>query len=100
MGFLRENADVFAYEPSDVPGIPQEVIEHHLAVCPDARSVKQKVRCEAQDRQDFIIEQVHKLKKAHTIREVLHPTLQSNTICNDTTINRFRLDRLDRRDYA
>ena len=80
MGFLRENADVFAYEPSDVPGIPQEVIEHHLAVCPDARSVKQKVRCQAQDLQDFIVEQVRKLEKAHTIREVLHPTWTANPV--------------------
>ena len=74
MGFLRENADVFAWEPSDFPGIPREVIEHHLAVCPDARPVKQKVCHQAQDRQDFIVEQVHKSKKAHAIREVLHPT--------------------------
>ena len=58
--FLRENANVFAWEPSDLPGIPWEVIENHLAICPDARPVKEKVRCKAQDRQDFIVKQVHK----------------------------------------
>ena len=43
MEFLWENADVFAWESSDLPGIPREVIEHHLVVCPDAHLVKQKV---------------------------------------------------------
>ena len=74
MGFLQKNADVFPREPSDLLGIPREIIEHHLAVCPDARPVKQKVRRQAQDREDFIVEQVRKLKKAHAIREVLNPT--------------------------
>ena len=62
--FLRENADIFAWEPTDLPGIPRNVIEHHLAMRPDARPVKQKLRQQAQDRQDFIVEQVHKLKVA------------------------------------
>jgi hypothetical protein len=29
--FLRANADVFAWEPSDLIGVPREVIEHKLA---------------------------------------------------------------------
>ena len=65
---------MFAWEPSDLPGVPREVVEHHLAVCPGAHPVRQKVRRQVQDRQDFIVEEVHKLKKAKIIREVLHPT--------------------------
>ena len=80
MIFLLENADVFAWESSDLQGIPREIIEHHLAVCPDARPVQQRVRRQAQDRQDIIFEQVHKLKKAHAIREVLHPTWTTNLV--------------------
>ena len=38
------------------------------------------MRRQAQDRQDFIIEQVHKLKKANAIREVLHPTWTVNPV--------------------
>ena len=56
------------------------MIEHHLAVRPDARPVKQKVRLQAQDRQDFIVEQVHKLEKAGIIRKVLHPTWVANPV--------------------
>jgi hypothetical protein len=42
-----QHSDVFVWEPSDLSGVPREVIEHHLAVCPKARAVKQKVRCQA-----------------------------------------------------
>ena len=43
-----------------MPGIPREVIEHHLAVRPDARLVRQKVRQQAPERQEFIWEQLSK----------------------------------------
>jgi hypothetical protein len=57
-----------------MPGIPREVIEHHLAVCPQAHPVKQKTRKQAQEKQDFIIQEIEKLKKAKLIREVADPT--------------------------
>ena len=71
---------MFAWEPLDLPGVPREVVEHHLAVCPGARPIQQKVRRQAQDRQDFIVEEVHKLLKAKVIREVLHPTWLANPV--------------------
>lgn len=43
ISFLQANVDVFAWQPSDIPGVPKEVTEHHLVVCPRARPVKQKV---------------------------------------------------------
>ena len=52
--FLQVNVDVFAWQASDIPGVPREVIEHHLAVCPHARTVKQKVRKQALERQESI----------------------------------------------
>ena len=71
---------MFAWEPSGLPGVPREVIEHHLAVCPNARPVKQKVRRQAQDRQDFICSEVKKLRDAGVIQEVLHPTWAANPV--------------------
>ena len=59
---------MFAWEPSDLPGVPREVVEHHLAVCPGARPVQQRVRRQAQDRQDFINVEVRKLKGAKVVR--------------------------------
>ena len=40
VAFLWANVDVFAWQASNIPGVPREVIEHHLAVCPHARPVK------------------------------------------------------------
>jgi hypothetical protein len=56
------------------------VIEHHLAVCPKVCPVKQKVWHQAQDRQDFIVQEVQKLEKAKVIREVVHTTWEANPV--------------------
>jgi hypothetical protein len=37
--FLRDNVNVFAWQPLQMPRIPREVIEHHLKIYPDARPV-------------------------------------------------------------
>jgi hypothetical protein len=42
--FLRANADIFAWSPSDMPGIPREVAEHSLDILPHSRAVKQRLR--------------------------------------------------------
>ena len=55
---------MFAWQPSDIPGVPGKVIEHHLAVCPHARPVKQKVRKQAVEHQEFITEEIKKLEAA------------------------------------
>jgi hypothetical protein len=38
---LRANAKVFAWSPSDMPGIPRDVAEHSLDIRAGARPVKQ-----------------------------------------------------------
>jgi hypothetical protein len=63
-----------------MPSIPREVIEHHLAMCPHARPVKQKTRCQALEKQDFIVQEIEKLKQAKLIREVAHPTWIANPV--------------------
>jgi hypothetical protein len=62
-----------------MPGVPREVIEHHLAMCPQAHPV-QKTRKQAQEKQDFIIKEIEKLKKAKLIHEVAHPTWIANPV--------------------
>ena len=59
---------MFAWQASDIPGVPREVIEHHLAICPHARPVKQKVRKQALERQEFITEKIRKLEAAGLVR--------------------------------
>nr|AAU90124.1 putative polyprotein [Oryza sativa Japonica Group] len=80
VSFLRANADVFAWRPADMPGVPREVIEHRLAVRPGARPVWQKVRRQAPERQAFIREEVARLLEAGFIREVIHPEWLANPV--------------------
>nr|CAE01745.2 OSJNBb0056F09.8 [Oryza sativa Japonica Group] len=80
VSFLRANADVFAWRPADMPGVPREVIEHHLTVRPGARPVRQKVRRQAPERQAFIREEVARLLEAGFIREVIHPEWLANPV--------------------
>jgi hypothetical protein len=42
--FLRANADIFAWSPSDMPGIPREVAEHSLDILSHSRVVQQRLR--------------------------------------------------------
>ena len=56
------------------------MIEQHLVVCPHARPVKQKVRKQALERQEFIIEEIRKLEAAGLVRGVLHPTWLANPV--------------------
>jgi hypothetical protein len=55
--FLRANADVFAWSPSDMPGIPRDVAERRA-----------------------IGEEIHKLMAAGFIKEVFHPEWLANPV--------------------
>ena len=82
---------MFAWQPSDIPGVPRKVIEHHLAVCPHARPVKQKVRKQAVERQEFIAEEIKKLEAAGLVRGVLHPMWLANPVVVRKANGKWRL---------
>ena len=56
------NAYVFAWQAFDIPGVPREVIEYRLAICPHAWPVKQKVTNQALERHEFITGEMRKLE--------------------------------------
>jgi hypothetical protein len=62
-----------------MPRNPMEVIEHHLKINPDARSVSQKPRRQSVERHDFI-QKVRKLLDAGFIEEVHHPVWLANPV--------------------
>ena len=39
--FIRENWDIFAWKPSDMPGVPRELTEHTLNIDPKFKPVRQ-----------------------------------------------------------
>nr|ABA94361.1 retrotransposon protein, putative, Ty3-gypsy subclass [Oryza sativa Japonica Group] len=72
--------DIFTWKPSDMPGIPREVIEHSLHVKEDAKPSKQRLCRFAQDRKDAIKEELTKLLAAGFIKEVLHLDWLANPV--------------------
>jgi hypothetical protein len=67
--FLRANADVFAWGPSDMTGIPRDVAEHSLDIRAGARPVKQPLRRFDEEKRGAIGEEIHKLMAAESIKE-------------------------------
>jgi hypothetical protein len=78
--FLRANADIFAWSPSDMPGIPREVAEHSLDILPHSRAVQQRLRRFDEERRRAIGAELRKLLEAGFIKEVFHPTWLANPV--------------------
>ena len=70
INFLRANADIFAWSPSDMPGIPREVAEHSLDILLNSKPVKQRLRRFDELKRRAIGEEVHKLLEAGFIKEI------------------------------
>jgi hypothetical protein len=67
--FLRANAYVFAWSPSDMPGIPRDVAEHSLDIRAGARPIKQPLRRFDEEKRRAIGEEIHKLMAAESVKE-------------------------------
>jgi hypothetical protein len=78
--FLRDNTDIFAWSPSDMPGVPRELAEHRLEVSKTARPIKQTLRRFAKDRKQAIEAEVCKLLAAGFIRECQHLVWLANPV--------------------
>jgi hypothetical protein len=78
--FLYTNADIFAWNPSDMPGIPREVAEHSLDILPHSRTVQQRLRRFDEEWHRAIGVELQKLLEAGFIKEVFHPTWLANPI--------------------
>jgi hypothetical protein len=78
--FLYTNVEVFVWSPSDMPGIPREVIEHSLDIRASSRLVKQHLRRLDEEKCSVIREEVHKLLEVGFIKEVVHPEWLANLV--------------------
>jgi hypothetical protein len=78
--FLRANAEVFVWSPSDMPGIPRDVAEHSLDIRAGARPVKQPLRRFDEEKRRAIGEEVHRLMAAGFIKEVVHLEWLANPV--------------------
>ena len=78
--FLRANADVFTWKPTDMSGVPQEKIEHSLNVSPTAKPIKQKLCQFALDKKEAIRVEIKQLIAVGFIKEVYHPEWLANPV--------------------
>jgi hypothetical protein len=78
--FLRANAEIFAWSPSDMPDTPRDVAEHSLDIRAGARPVKQHLCYFDEEKRRAIGEEVHKLMAAGFIKEVFHPEWFANPV--------------------
>jgi hypothetical protein len=78
--FLRANADIFAWSPSDMPGIPRKVAEHSLDTLPHSHAVQQWLRRFDEEQCRAIGAELRKLLEAGFIKEVFHPTWLANPV--------------------
>jgi hypothetical protein len=80
VNFLCANAEIFAWSPLDMPGIPRDVAEHSLDIRASARPVKQHLHRFDEEKRRAIGEEIHKLMAAGFIKEVFHPEWLANPV--------------------
>ncbi|KAK9049882.1 hypothetical protein SSX86_031149 [Deinandra increscens subsp. villosa] len=77
---LKENVNVFAWQPSDMTGVPRDLSEHCLNVCPDRKPYHQHKRGMDAERAAVVKEEVDKLLEAGILREVQYPAWLANPV--------------------
>nr|GEU64142.1 reverse transcriptase domain-containing protein [Tanacetum cinerariifolium] len=77
---LKKNLDIFAWQPSDMAGVPRSVSEHRLNIREGYTLVRQKKRGQAPERTRAIKAEVQKLVDAGIMREVYYHDWLSNPI--------------------
>nr|GEX08848.1 reverse transcriptase domain-containing protein [Tanacetum cinerariifolium] len=77
---LKKNLDIFAWQPSDMTGVPQSVAEHCLNIWEGYSPVRQKNRGQALEHAKDIQAEVQKLVEAGIMREVYYHNWLSNPI--------------------
>ena len=77
---MRENCDIFAWHPSNKPGIPHRVAEHSLNILKVYKPVKQTLRCFSEPKRQAMGEELAKLLEAGFIREIKHPNWLANLV--------------------
>nr|GEV19344.1 reverse transcriptase domain-containing protein [Tanacetum cinerariifolium] len=81
---LKKNLDIFAWQPSDMTGVPRSVAEHGLNIREGCPPVRQKKRGQAPERAKAIQVEVQKLVEARIMREVYYHDWLSNPVIKST----------------
>jgi hypothetical protein len=93
--FLCERWEIFAWCPSDMPGVPRELVEHALNIDPKAKPVKQPLRRFDEPKRKAIAFELHRLENTGFIREIKASTWVSNPVIvpkKNTDVQRVCVD--------
>ena len=66
--------------PSDMPGIPRKLAEHHLNIIKGFKPFKQTLRRFCEPKRQAMGEELAKLLEARFIREIKHPDWLANLV--------------------
>ena len=88
--FLRENWDIFAWCPADMPGIPRKFAEHSLQLFPNSKPVKQGTRRISGPKRAAVEAEVDRLLVAGFIREIK----KSQWVANPVLVEKKNTDML------
>ncbi|XP_017216818.2 uncharacterized protein LOC108194379 [Daucus carota subsp. sativus] len=91
ISLLQEFSDIFAWSPSDMPGIPEDIALHRLNIKPEFRCVKQKKRTFSPEKQEAIEAELKRLSEAGFIKEVQYPTWIANTVLVKKSNGKWRM---------
>ncbi|XP_072088040.1 uncharacterized protein [Arachis hypogaea] len=88
---LKQNRDLFAFTPADMPGINPDLMSHHLAVDPQPKPVAQRRRKMSPDRAAEVKKQVKALLEANFIRELPYTTWLANVVLVRKSNGKWRI---------
>jgi len=88
---LKTNLDLFAWAPSNMPGVDPSVACHHLAVNPTVKPVVQRKRKLGEERRKAVDEEVKRLQEPHFISEIKYPTWLENTVLVRKASEKWRM---------
>ncbi|GKD37484.1 hypothetical protein Tco_1257691 [Tanacetum coccineum] len=77
---LKRNLDIFAWQPSNMTGVPRQTAEHRLNIQDGYPPVRQKKRGQAPERAKAIQAEVQKLVEAGIMCEVYYHDWLSNPV--------------------
>nr|KYP34711.1 hypothetical protein KK1_044312 [Cajanus cajan] len=77
---VRKNKDLFAWRPTDMPGIAPTFLCHKLSVCREAQPVAQRKRKMGEERKKAVEAEASKLLEAGFIREIHYTSWLANVV--------------------
>ncbi|KAL8098061.1 hypothetical protein AgCh_030993 [Apium graveolens] len=88
---IREFSDIFAWAPTDMPGIPETIARQSLHISRDTRPVRQKQRIFSAEKRAAIDQEVDRLLDAGFIEPVQFPTWISNVVLVKKSNGKWRM---------